>query len=232
MRLITPHIRRAVLIGKVIDLGQTKAQTFHEVLDGLSAGMFLVDARGRVVHANAAGRDILASADFLRSLGGRLVARDPAADRALRGVFAAAAKGDGAVGTGGIAIPLTAHDGESYVAHVLPMTSGARHSLGRAEAAVAALFVHRSALDSPSLPASIAQHYRLTPTEVRVLLALLDLGSGPEVADALGVAESTVKTHLARIYQKTGTRGQLELVKLVAGFANPLLHAAPRAVSR
>src|SRR5436190_10858234 len=38
MRLITPHIRRAVLIGRVIDLGQAKAATLHEVFDGLAAG--------------------------------------------------------------------------------------------------------------------------------------------------------------------------------------------------
>ena len=64
---------------------------------------------------------------------------------------------------------------------------------------------------------------QLTPTEIRVLLSLLDVGSGPDVAEALGVADSTVKTHLGRIYQKTGTRGQVDLVKLVAGFANPLV---------
>jgi DNA-binding CsgD family transcriptional regulator len=223
MRLITPHIRRAVLIGKVIDLGQARATTFHEILDGLSAGMFLVDASSRLVHANAAGRAMLANPDFLRLIGGRLVARDPAADRAFRSVFAAAADGDAAVGTGGIAVPLVSDDGDCYVAHVLPMTSGARHGLGRAEAAVAALFVHKAVMEAPSLPAAIARHYKLTPTELRVLLSLLEVGSGPAVAEALGVAESTVKTHLARIYQKTGTRRQLDLVKLVAGFANPLL---------
>jgi DNA-binding CsgD family transcriptional regulator len=43
------------------------------------------------------------------------------------------------------------------------------------------------------------------------------------VAEALGVAETTVKTHLGRLYEKTGTRRQAELVKLVAGFSNPLV---------
>ena len=56
-----------------------------------------------------------------------------------------------------------------------------------------------------------------------MLLAVVDVGGGPEVAEALGVAESTVKTHLHRLYQKTGTRRQIDLVKLVAGFASPLL---------
>ena len=44
----------------------------------------------------------------------------------------------------------------------------------------------------------------------------------PEVAEALGVAESTVKTHLGRVYEKTGAGRQADLVKLVVGFANPL----------
>ena len=54
MRLITPHLRRAVQIGKVIDVEQAEAATFGDILDGLSAGMFLVDASGRIVHANTA----------------------------------------------------------------------------------------------------------------------------------------------------------------------------------
>jgi DNA-binding CsgD family transcriptional regulator len=223
MRLITPHIRRAVLIGRVIDLGAAKAATLHEVFDGLSAGMFLVDAHGRVVHANTAGRTILNTADFLRSVGGRLVAREAIADRTLKAVFAAAAKGDSAVGLGGIAVPLFSENRESYVAHVLPLTSGAREEIGSAEAAAAALFVHKAAMEPLALPETVARHYKLTPTELRVLLSLLDVGSGPEVAEALGVADSTVKTHLGRIYQKTGARGQVDLVKLVAGFASPLV---------
>src|ERR1035437_4613079 len=38
-RLITPHVRRAVLIGKVIDLRTAEAATFADTLDGLTAGM-------------------------------------------------------------------------------------------------------------------------------------------------------------------------------------------------
>jgi PAS domain-containing protein len=79
LRPITPHLRRAALIGKVIDLKASKAATFADMLDALSAGIFLLDATGRVVHANAAGRDIFAagrhvalgrrSADCSRSAG-------------------------------------------------------------------------------------------------------------------------------------------------------------------
>ena len=78
-------------------------------------------------------------------------------------------------------------------------------------------------MDRPSLPESIARHYKLTPTELRVLLAIVEVGGAPEVAEALGIAAGTVKTHLGRVYQKTGARRQADLVKLVAGFSNPLV---------
>ena len=69
-------IRRAVLIGRLIDLRRSEAATFADILDGLSAGLFLVDAGGRIVHANAAGRAILADGDFLYASRGRLMAHD------------------------------------------------------------------------------------------------------------------------------------------------------------
>ena len=52
IRLLTPHFRRAVLIGKMIDLKTAEAASLADTLDGISAGMLLVDATGRIVHTN------------------------------------------------------------------------------------------------------------------------------------------------------------------------------------
>lgn len=56
---------------------------------------------------------------------------------------------------------------------------------------------------------------------MRVTLAVVEVGGAPEVAEMLGIAASTVKTDLGRIYEKTGAVRQADLVKLVAGFAIP-----------
>jgi len=223
LRLIVPHIRRAVLIGKVIDIQKAEAASFADTLDGISAGMVLVDATGRIVHANVAGHVMLSAADVLRAKAGRLAVNDPQSDQVLADTFATAGNGDAAVGIKGVAVPLVACDGERYVTHVLPLTSGARRRAGSSYAAVAAVFVHKAALDTPSPPEAIAKVYKLTPTELRVLLAIVEIGGVPEVAETLGVSESTVKTHLGRIYGKTDTGRQADLVKLVAGFSNPLV---------
>jgi len=223
MLLVVPHFRRAVLIGKVLDLQKAEAASLADTLDGISAGMFLVDASGRIVHANAAGHVMLNAASVLHAAGGRLVLNDPQADRTLADIFAAAGNGDAAIGVKGVAVPLVARHGERHVAHVLPLTSGVRRRAGTSYAAVAALFVHKAALDTPSPPEVIAKAYKLTPMELRVLLAIVEVGGVPEVAEALGIAETTVKTHLGRVYKKTDAGRQADLVKLVAAFSNPLL---------
>ena len=69
---------------------------------------------------------------------------------------------------------------------------------------------------------AIADAYKLTPAEMRVLMTIIQIGGVPEVAPVLGISETTVKTHLQRIFAKTGTSRQADLVKIVAGYMSPL----------
>jgi len=222
LALVTPHLRRALLINRAIDFKQAEAATFADVLDGMAVGLFLLDARSRIVHANAAANEILGSSDILCSSSGRLIANDVQADQVLRDAAAAVVDGDTAVGSKGIAVPLTAHNGDRYVAHLLPLGSGARRDAGIVFTATAAVFVRKAALGGPSSPEVIGRTYSLTPAELRVLVAIVEIGGVPEVAEELGVADTTVKTHLGRLFEKTGTGRQADLVKLVAGFSTPL----------
>jgi DNA-binding CsgD family transcriptional regulator len=227
MALLLPHFRRSVTIGKTIDLAKVEAAALADTLDGLATAMFLVDADARLIHANVRGHALLDQATVINTGGGRLTAVDPQASQALQVVFAAAAAGDRAVGTQGIAVPLRASTGEPWIANVLPLTAGARRRAGAAYAAVAAVFVRKAQFDLPHPIETIAAHYKLTPAELRVLMAIVEIGGVPEVAPVLGISESTVKTHLQRVFEKTGTSRQADLVKLVAGFMNPL--SAPAA---
>jgi DNA-binding CsgD family transcriptional regulator len=223
MSLLVPHVRRAVLIGKVIELHKAEASTLADTLDGLTAGMFLVDKTGRIVHANESGHVMIGDARFVRAAAGRLVATDARANQSLQDIFAAAECGDDAVGVKGISVPLPARAGQEHVAHVLPLTAGMRRRAGASYSAVAAVFVRKATLDVPSPLETVAKRHRLTPSELRVLLAIVEIGGVPEVANALGISETTVKTHLRHLFEKTSTTRQADLVKLVARFANPLV---------
>lgn len=218
--LIVPHAQRALMINKSIDHKQSEVATLADALDGLTAGIFLVDAGCRIVHTNSAGHDMLSADDVLRTVGGQLTTRNMQTNQALRELFAA--DRDVASAAKGMAWPLTAHDGARYVAHVLPLSAVARGDRGACGKAVAAVFVRKAELDGQSGGELIARTFELTPAELRVLLAIVDVGGVPETADMLGVAESTVKTHLHRVFAKTGTSRQADLVKLVAGYSSPL----------
>jgi DNA-binding CsgD family transcriptional regulator len=220
---VVPHLRRAMLVGRAIELRTAEAATLADVFDGLSAGMFLIDAMGRIVHANASGHDILTEGTALRAAGDRLIPTHEDAARALNEISATAGGGDAALGRKGIAMPLASRDGKPYVAHVLPLTSGARRRAGASYAAVAAVFVRKATIEAPSAPEVIAKHFSLTPTELRVLLAIVQIGGVPKTAEALGIGEATVKTHLHRLFCKTGSSREADLVRLVAGFSTPLV---------
>ncbi len=224
MSLIVPHVRRAVLIGKTIDLHKIETAAFADTLDGLATAIFLADAKGRLVYANTAGHAMLADASVVHATAGKLVATDAIADHALHDIFMHAETGDAAIGTAGIAVPLSSREGERYIAHVLPL-SGARRKAGIAYSAVAAVFLRKAALDPPPHPLeTIANAFGLTPAEMRVLMMIVEIGGVPEVASALGLSETTVKTHLQRVFSKTATKRQADLVKLIAGYMSPLDH--------
>jgi DNA-binding CsgD family transcriptional regulator/PAS domain-containing protein len=222
-RLIAPHIRRAVLIGRAIDLKAAQAASFADAFDRLSSSMLFIDATGRIVHANAAAHRMLALGNVVRAApGGRITSNDPNLGEALRKIFEDAGKGDDALGIQGIAFPIIARDGENYVGHVLPLTSGARTKTGSAFAAAAVLLVQKAELAMPAAPEVLAKTFKLTPTELRVLLAVSEFGGVAEIADSFGISETTVKFHLKSLFDKTGARRQTELVKLLAGFTTPL----------
>jgi DNA-binding CsgD family transcriptional regulator len=221
MRLIVPHIRRAVLVSRLIDLKSAEAAAFADTFDSLGGGICLVDAEGRIVHANVACRAILDAGDFLSGTGGRIGARDGNIDKTLRELIAAT-EDDLAAGTQSMTVPLRAQDGSHHVMHALPLRAGARRLAGIPYSATTALFIRKVAIETLSSPEIIARAYKLTPTELRVLLAIVDVGGVPEVAASLGVAETTIKTHLGNLFRKTGVSRQADLVKIVAGFSKPL----------
>ncbi|WP_262048446.1 helix-turn-helix transcriptional regulator [Bradyrhizobium sp. Bra78] len=218
MRLLAPHLQRSRIMGRQIRARAHTVDDLADVLDGLSTAICLLDADGRVVHANAACRRLFADANLLAMVGDRIVARNTQADK----IFRSLCEIDSDVGTRSGArrqIELaTSVDGQHYLLHACPLKRD--RSLSR-DIAATALFVQKAST-MPSLAAdAIAAAFRLTPSELRVLMAIIEIGGVPDIAAKLGIAETTVKTHLGRLFEKTGAGRQADLVKIAAGFAVP-----------
>jgi DNA-binding CsgD family transcriptional regulator len=68
----------------------------------------------------------------------------------------------------------------------------------------------------------------MTTREARVALMIADGQTPNEAALALGISVNTLRTHLARIFEKTGVNGQRELGKFIGGLSLPVLPEAAR----
>lgn len=223
MSLIVPHASRALLVNRAISSKLTLATALADVLDNLSSGIFLLDSCCHVVHANASGCALLEADDVVRVAAGQLVTSGAEANQTLREVFAAR-RDMTSLAPGGRAIPLLSSNGERYVAHILPLSSVLRNGSERSTDAVGALLLRKVTLGGHSYGELIARAFDLTPAELRVFLSIVEVGGVPETSVALGIAETTVKTHLHRVFAKTGISRQANLVKLAAGFSNPLVN--------
>ena len=85
-----------------------------------------------------------------------------------------------------------------------------------------AIATPRAAADGAAEAAATAELALLTERERDVLRLLADARSNAEIATELYIGEATVKTHLHRVFAKTGAARQADLVRLVAGFTSPL----------
>lgn len=222
MRLLAPHIRRAVTISDMMDLKALEAQALAATLDKFAAAVTVVGEDGRILHANAAARGMFAAGGPIRSVHGRLVARDARARQELDRAVALALRDEAALDAAGIDIALGVADDGVAIAHVLPLARGDLRTR-LVPQATAAVFV-TAAASPPRLDLGpAARSYGLTPAETRLLERLALGATVAEAAAGLGIALSTAKTHLAHIFSKTGTARQADLVGLIHRLSSPIL---------
>lgn len=219
LRLLAPHVRRAVTISRLFDREALAAATFAAALDTLTVGVIIVASDLTVVHTNGRARELLTARAAAWVEWGRVQLRSDAATSALRLAVAAAAGDEASLGSRGICIPV--NGGEPAVVHVLPLVRRP-HRGELAAAAVAAIFI-APASSAPRLPSdALALIYDLTPAESRVCEMVIEGRTPAEISTSLGIAPSTVKTHLLRVFAKTGRHRQAELVQLAASLSTGL----------
>jgi DNA-binding CsgD family transcriptional regulator/PAS domain-containing protein len=226
VNLLFPHVRRAVAIGDLLDMRSIASAAFVATLNTLAVAVILVDAAGRILHANGSAQNMLGANGPVLSTHGELVTHQPNATAALKAAIARAATNESELGHGGIGVPIRGRNAEGAnvhsIAHVLPLKSGTLRP-GLSLGAAAAVFVSPPGANPPPPFEALAALYDLTPTEARVMIEIASGKNRAATAETLGIADSTVKTHLARVFEKTHTAEQSELARLVASLTPPVV---------
>ncbi|HEY1710798.1 MAG TPA: hypothetical protein VGG10_21200 [Rhizomicrobium sp.] len=215
---IHPHLIRAFNLGRKLAGAQRVEQDLQHTIDRSPHGLFLLDATGAIRHVNKAGEALLRIPGGLQVNEGRLIAHSQSQTKRLLGLIACAGSPSGAGGSmaldiapGRLPISLT----------IAPLTeAGSPHLRGRTVLVCATDLEARTKLPEKQL----RDLFGLTPAETRLALALLDGITLREAAERFETSQHTTRTQLARIFDKTGTNRQSDLVRLlmrVDGVARP-----------
>jgi DNA-binding CsgD family transcriptional regulator len=222
-KLLSPHVCRALAISDALDIRTLRSEALERTLDELAAGVYLTTKDGRVVYMNAAAERQVKTGNSIRIVNNRLSAADPATRAALSRAIDEAAKEDNDKNASEYSLAIPDVDGgPGYIGMLLPVSRGQRCDIVAPFAASVALFT-KDPIEAPLLPGeAFARLYRVTGGELRVLLALARGLGGKEAADFLGISEPTIRTHLQRIYSKTNTVRQSDLIRLFQNSTPPI----------
>jgi DNA-binding CsgD family transcriptional regulator/PAS domain-containing protein len=219
-KLLSPHICRTLAISDALDIRTLHSEMLEATLDGLAAAVYLVTRERKLVYMNAAAERQIGSGNALRIRGERLFLSDPEAGAAFAKSVDDMVETEAAV-HGGHSLAIRDANGAGYLATLLPLDHGRRQRIMAPFAASAAIFVQDS-VPAAALPGeAFAKLYGLTGGELRVLLTVAQGLGAKEAADMLGIGEPTVRTHLQRIFSKTGTSKQAQLLQLLHSSTPP-----------
>ena len=203
--MLGDHLEIALRTWSALEQERLRAGITGEAIKRLNFGWFLLDTSGAIVdHSDEAEALLHERRSVLRSPAGRLVPELREAQGGLRRFLDAAAKGEAS----SRAIHLS---DEPWLDMLLTVRKG-----GRAGAApMVAAYIHGEQPSSLERSAQLQDLFGLTAKEAK--LALL-ISRGVKIAEAAAQLELTLETtrlYSKRVYAKTGTRGQADLVRLV-----------------
>ena len=215
VRRLLPHLQRACLLHERLGALEHARSAAEQIIDRMPFGVILLDGAGRPRIVNRTARQILDSRDGLVLRGRTVAASTTQQTLGLRTAIAqtlSISRGDLVDPPAPIAfvIPRPSLKRPLQVL-VVPVRSADTLSV----AAAAAIFVTDP--DSVQIaPESILRTlYGLTPAEARLASELLQLRTVEESAEILGVSLNTARTQLKRLFEKTNTRRQSELLQLM-----------------
>ncbi len=200
------------------------APTFNAVavyldaaLNRVDRAVFLIDADLRLLHANAAAAALLERDTALRLHGEKLLQDVWCGGRTLAQLVAAALDGrHSAHEPQALSLPRLARPPLLLtVAPFVPPEGAAQLP------SCVILMVSDPDAYQLSCPV-LMQLFDLTPAEAGVAQALAHGEALDDIAHALDISMHTVKTHLQKLFRKTGTRRQGELVAMLHGVPSAL----------
>lgn len=214
-----PHLIRATHLTERFADAQEWSCGLTRLIDRSHEAAFVVTGSAKVRYMNPAGEALLLKNCGLTVRNGALGAANEHLTSKLRGLIAAAAETRGERSSGAMVLPRPNH--RLPLSVIVNPIRQERFSLFFEGPWVLVSIADPDAGNSAS-ERRIREVLGLTRTEARVALKLLEGCDTREAAAALGISFYTVRAHLSRMFGKTGTQRQAELVALLTRLSDHL----------
>lgn len=204
-----PHIQRALLIDRQLRMHRAGSHALVEILDRIACGVVLTGPDGAVMLMNGPAERMIGAGDGLELRERRFQASSRTDNAELGNAVDMAATGQG----GGSLLVGRPSGARAYLVFTVPLSSALAANWSQAPVAAIIFSDPEDSVEPP--PGVLAQLYGLSPAETAVALETAKGLGLDAVATKLGVSRNTAKTHLHRVFSKTGTSRQAELVRLL-----------------
>lgn len=208
---LVPHVQRAVEVDRLLARATAITDSLGQAFAAAGFGVFLVTEDCRILFTNAEAEELLRRCVGLVYRWGHLTASDRAVGERLQGLVRGGSKP--ARGTGGTLELRCDDQGRRLIAHVIPLAPRRTSTIVDVERPAAAVLVVDPNADLLARVRHFAASSRLTGTETRVLAEIIRGSSISAAAVKMKIAEGTVRTHVKRIFEKTGVTRQTDLVR-------------------
>ena len=209
-RFLLPHLGRAWTVLQRLEL----LSAGESVLDTLPLGVVYLKADASAIYWNRAADEIFRGNDGLSLRNGTLSAEDLRAEAQLRKVVHDALSPGRPPGPATVAVPRVSL-GRDYQVVAAPIRARSRQFAGTPQPLVVVLITDPQR-QKPASAGLLMQVYKLTPKEAALATKLSEGSSVEQASEELAITYETARTHLRRIFSKTGTSRQTELLLLMA----------------
>jgi DNA-binding CsgD family transcriptional regulator len=218
LQAIAPHLKRAAAVHELLSRAREAANSIGAADEAVGFAVFLLAKDCRVLFANAKAEDLVRCGSGLRYERGRLATATPSLAERLHSLVRQATRPAGAGAGAGGTLELGLGEGRpTLIAYVIPLTPKRAADVFDIERPAAAVFVVDPTVELCARIRNFAARFGLTAGETRVLKEIIG-GSGLSIAAArLRISLATIRTHTYRIFEKTGTGRQAELIRRFFG---------------
>jgi len=213
---LRPHLQRALSLHLKMTEMHSRQLGLEKAVDAFHHAVLGLNREGKVVFASREAEALLKSGDGVRVTNGELKAGGGKQSILLQAAITEAVRGGFALPLVNGSILVSRRAGPPLQVTVVPHTM---QMPGR-ETLAALVFLGDPKRRFPSKSALLRSMYGLSPAEARVADLLADGLTVEEIADRINVTVGTARFHIKRIFTKTGSRRQTELIKLMLALPN------------